>query len=93
MNAVTILQMHSDWHHLGLFMGMAWAWWRFWIATLAVVLWALGAVIRERGQVHRRAEAGLQAEEVLRQRFARGEISEDEFAARLRVLHGSRTSA
>lgn len=74
------------WHRQGMFLGMHWAWWSFWFATVVVLIWALWRVHAERVEARRDAAVRLSAEELLRQRFARGEISEEEYVAKLRVL-------
>lgn len=74
------------WHDQGLFFGMHWAWWIFWILTVVVLLWALWRVHTDRVQARREAEHHQRAEEVLRQRFARGEIDEDAYTSGLQAL-------
>ncbi len=71
-------------------MGMHWAWWLFWIVVLLMVAWAFWRLFAERAEVHREAAGALRAEEALRERFARGEIDEDEFVRKLKVLQESR---
>ncbi len=87
---VMLIQASETWHHQGLYMGMHWGWWLFWIVVLLIVVWAFWRLFAERSEVHREATGALQAEEALRERFARGEIDEDEFAHRLKVLQESR---
>lgn len=82
--------MQGSWHDTGLFMGMHWAWWIFWIAAAAAIVWALWRLRAERVEAHRAAEASLAAEEVLRERFARGEIDEEELGERMAALRASR---
>ena len=68
-------------------MGWNWghSWWGFimmalfWLAVIAVVVWA----VRDRGSSERRSPDPRQ---ILEERFARGEISEEEFEARRRAL-------
>lgn len=86
MEMHTALQMPRSWHDGGMFIGMHWAWWSVWILTLIILAWALWRVVTERSETHRRVEREEAAEKELRRRFARGEIDEDEFAARLRAL-------
>jgi len=81
-----VLQMPRSWHDGGMFIGMHWGWWSFWILTLLVLAWALWRVFADRSETHRQVERQVVAEEELRRRFARGDIDEDEFAERLRVL-------
>jgi uncharacterized membrane protein len=78
--------MSTSWHDSGLFMGMHWIWWFLWLVTIAVLLSALWRVFADRSETHRRAERHEAAEEALRKRFAAGEIDEEEFANRMRIL-------
>lgn len=82
----TSLGQEDLWHDQGLYFGMHWAWWIFWILTVLVLLWALWRVHTDRIEAHRDAERHLDAEDVLRQRFARGEISEEEYTRGLQAL-------
>lgn len=59
----------------------------FWGGLAAVVVWATRAFATRPGDPGRQGGAP-DAEEILRARFARGEISEDEFDARMNVLTG-----
>lgn len=65
-------------------MGVAWVWPLILVLGLAIVVWAL---IRAS-----RANSGLasvgkgRAREILQERFARGEITEQEYRDRMRVL-------
>ncbi len=90
MTGILMLAQTPTWHHRGLYMGMHWGWWVFWILLLLVVAWAFWRVVADRSESRREAENALRAEEALRERFARGEIGEDEFARSLRVLQESR---
>ncbi len=85
----SLVQMNPAWHRQGMYMGMHWAWWLFWILTIVLLLWALWRALADRKETHRRAERTEVAEEALRRRFAAGEIDEDEFARRTRVLRES----
>lgn len=83
------MQMPSSWHHEGLYMGMHWLWWLFWLFTIAGVVWAFVRLARDE-RTKRREEARREAtEEVLRRRFSEGEIEEEEFLHRMRVLRES----
>lgn len=84
MNGI-IAQMQS-WHDGGLFMGMHWLWWSVWILTIVALLWAFVRLFSERSETRRHAEAEETAVEVLRRRFADGEIDEEEYARRMKVL-------
>lgn len=88
---LTIALQHATstqlpWHRQGMFFGTHWAWWLIWIATVVVLLWAFWRLLADRREAHRDATRRLSAEDVLRHRFAKGEISEEEYVARLRLL-------
>ncbi len=91
-NAALMAQMPDSWHDGGLFMGMHWAWWIFVVGTLLVLIWAFWIAFAERGATHRNAVTREAAEEALRERFAQGEISEEQFVEILRVLRELRAS-
>ena len=85
-----LMQAPTSWHHQGLYMGMHWLWWLFWILAILVIVWAfwrLGRDERSRERDETRREA---AEEALRRRFGEGEIDEDQFLERMRILRESR---
>lgn len=84
------MMLQGSWHHEGLFMGMHWAWWIFWIAVAAAIAWAFWRLRADRVDAHRAAERSLAAEEALRERFARGEIDEEELVERMAALQASR---
>lgn len=77
---------NMSWHEGGLFMGMHWLWWGFWILLVAVLLVAFWRLMADRSTVRRRVVEEERAEEVLRERFARGEITQDEYAQKMKVL-------
>lgn len=68
-----------------------WAWasgcW-VWLVLAVVVVWLIdrGLITLERTRTEGRV--GSRPEEILRERFARGEIDPDEFERRLAALHG-----
>lgn len=82
--------MAQGWHHEGLYMGMHWAWWIFWMLVLLVLVWAFVRLSRDEHSRRRETEEKESAEEILRRRFGRGEIAEEEFARRMQALRGSR---
>ena len=84
--AALMAQMPYSWHQDGLPMGMHWTWMIF----VIVLVWAFWIAFAERGATHRQEATGESAAEALRQRFAQGEISDEEFAETLRVLRESR---
>jgi len=81
------MQMQGmPWHDSGLFMGMHWVWWSFWIVVLSVLLLAFWRLYADRRQTHDTVAREERAEEALRHRYAEGEIDDDEYARRLKVL-------
>ncbi len=86
-----LAQAARSWHSRGLYMGMHWGWWLFWIAVLLIVAWAFWRLFAERSEARKEAAGALRAEEALRERFARGEIDQDEFVQKLRALQASRS--
>ena len=80
-----MMLLQGSWHRGGLFMGMHWAWWLFWLAVAVAIAWALWRVRAERVDAHRAAERSLAAEESLRDRFSCGEIDEEAFIERMGV--------
>lgn len=85
------IQQSDVWHRQGLYMGMHWAWWLFWIGLVLVLAWAFWRLHAERREARAGARRMVQAEELLRQRFARGEIDEEELLDGMRALHAART--
>lgn len=83
-------QMQS-WHNGGMFIGMHWLWWLFWIFTLVLLVWALTRAGADRSESHRQAMREEAAEETLRRRYAAGEIDEDEYERRMKVLRETRS--
>lgn len=67
-------------------MGMHWLWWGFWIVVLGVLLAAFWRLFSDRAETRRAVEEEEHAEEVLRRRYARGEIDQEEYERRLQVL-------
>ena len=61
----------------------AWIWMIFWIAALLVMVWLL---VRQPGQQRPREDAMA----LLKVRFARGEISQDEFEQGIEALRSAR---
>lgn len=85
-----VQDMAQGWHHEGLYMGMHWGWWIFWILLLVVLGWAFVRYASEERERRRATEHQESAEEILRRRFGRGELDEEEFAERMRTLRASR---
>ena len=84
-------QTAVSWHRRGLYMGMHWGWWLFWIVVLVTVVWAFWRLHVDCEECRREATRALQAEEMLRQRFARGEIAESDLVRSLEILRQTRT--
>ncbi|MFO7767626.1 MAG: SHOCT domain-containing protein [bacterium] len=74
-------------HHYGL-MGMGWGTWIFWIAILAFILIAAIAAGRRASRPYHEGRTALSALEILRERYARGEIGTEEYRDRRSVLEG-----
>lgn len=85
-----LAQVPGRWHHEGLFMGLHWPWWLFWILVALVVVWAFWRLVRDERERRERSSEREAAEETLRRRFAEGEIGEEEFLDRMRLLRESR---
>ncbi len=85
-----ITQVRS-WHDGGLFMGMHWLWWFAWALTLFAIVWAFVRFYGDRTETRRSRDSEEAAEEVLRRRFADGDIDDEEFARRLRALRETHT--
>lgn len=60
----------------------------FLIGLVVLIVWAVDRGVLERGSREREAPhaRGSSAEEILKQRFARGEIDAEEYEARHRIL-------
>lgn len=89
MEAALLYQIGPFHHQDGMWMGWHWAWWLFWLVVLGVVVWGLTRVARGAASPTRGRKGLAEAEQVLRERFARGEISREEYEERLVVLRGS----
>ena len=74
-------------HHYG-FMGMGWGTWIFWIAVLAVILIAAIGAGRRASRPYHQERAAPSALEILKERYARGEIGTEEYRDRRNVLEG-----
>lgn len=86
------MQMSPEWHHQGLFMGLHWLWWLFWILVAFVVGWAFWQILRDERGLDREERRREEAEEALRRRSGAGEIDADEFLQGSRLLRESRSS-
>ena len=72
-----------------------WSWWGWLVMTVSMVIfwglviWAIVTVIRSNTETRdRAAPRSLTPEDILRDRFARGEIDAEEYHARLDTLRG-----
>ena len=83
-----MLQMGETWHRQGLFMGMHWAWWTFWILAAAVVLWAFWRVYSDEREARGEVRAFRNREADLRARHERGEISREQLIDELGAMFG-----
>ena len=65
------------------FWGMGFGWgWIFWIILIGAGVWLAVAVVRNSGR------HGRSAEEIVKERYARGEIPREEFEQKLHDLGG-----
>ena len=80
------LQITGRWHRDGMAMGLHWGWWVFWTGTFLVLLWGGWRLLADRSETRTRTRRSEGAEEELRRRFAEGDIDEEEFRRRLRIL-------
>ncbi len=70
--------------------GMGWGMgfgWLFWLLIIGLVIWGIKAISENRGRNESRP-SGDRALEILKERYARGEIDRDEYEARKRDLLG-----
>ncbi len=70
----------SDWSRAG-HMGGMWFWWIAGIVIVAVLIWAVSRTSSPKG-----GNSGASAEELLKRRYANGEIDKDEYEKRLHDL-------
>jgi putative membrane protein len=70
-------------HTGGMFFGGGLLMWIFWIILLVVLVYVLKDIF---GSVNRNSSSSSDALEILKQRFARGEIDETEFERRKKLL-------
>lgn len=80
------LAVIQTWHDGGMFVGMHWLWWLFWVFTLAIIAWGVVRLGADRSETHRDVLRQEAAEDTLRRRFAAGEIDEEEYTRRMKVL-------
>lgn len=86
LTTITLTQMQDVWHRQGLFMGMHWAWWLFWIAAGLMVLWAFWRLFADRREARQEVLRMRQAEAALRERYARREIDQEQLVEGLSAL-------
>ena len=77
------------WYGDGHMMGMHWGWWIFWIVVVVFVVWLVVRTTGEGAGSTPPPPRAQSPEEILRERFAKGEITEEEFRSRLRALKDS----
>ena len=68
----------------GFWMGFVWIWPVLLVAGIAALVWGLSRATT--GGVTGGASGHERAQEILRERFARGELTEQEYRERMRVL-------
>lgn len=76
----------GGWHHDGHMLGMHFGWWIFFIAVVVLVVWLVVRGGSGRAEGTRADPSSSDAEEILRRRFAEGEIDQEEYQERLREL-------
>lgn len=87
MDATSLFIQEGPWH-----MGGGWGWWMLvgWLWMLAfwaLVIWAVVYLTRRLAGPPERPAANRTALEILEERYARGELTDDEFErARQRIL-------
>jgi putative membrane protein len=76
--------------HDGFIFGMGWLW-LLGLFILIAAIWVVARAVAENRNGGRLSTDDLSPEDVLRNRFARGDIDEDEFRSRLDALsdHGN----
>lgn len=91
MTAISLLQAFPHGHHQSMYMGLHWAWWIVWLGIGVALVWGLARALawHPTGTPSSDRDAAS-AEEILRSRYARGEISEVELRDRSRALGRSR---
>lgn len=68
----------------GFWMGLVWIWPVLLVAGIAAFVWGLSRATT--GGATRGSNGHERAREILRERFARGELTEQEYRERMRVL-------
>lgn len=81
----------TSWHHEGLFMHMHWLWWVIWIVLILFVVWGFVRLVGEQRDQRDASSRREAAEDVLRRRFSEGELDEDQFLHRMRLIRESRS--
>jgi len=86
LTTMALAQMPDVWHRQGLFMGMHWAWWLFWIGTGLMILWAFWRLAADRREARRDVARMRETEAALRAKYARGEISQEQLVEGLSAM-------
>lgn len=81
------MHWHDDWwgHHMG---GMMWIWVLLTFLAIAAIVFLIARATGA-GGAPKKGSAGDDPEEILKRRYARGEIDEDELHRRMDALRGS----
>ncbi len=81
-----MLAQMQTWHGGGMVVGMHWLWWFFWIFVLCIIGWGVRRRSVDRSDAHKDVPRQEAAEDTLRRRFAVGDIGDEEYARRMKLL-------
>ena len=59
--------------------GFMWFGWIFWLVLLGVIVWAVVTIVNKSQWKTQNIPAGESASDILKKRFAKGEINKEEF--------------
>ncbi len=68
------------------FGGGMWFGWLFWLVIIVVIVWAVKSFVDSQNRTSAPRDSSSDALELLKKRFANGEIDEEEFQRRKRLL-------
>ncbi|MDQ7065875.1 MAG: SHOCT domain-containing protein [candidate division KSB1 bacterium] len=66
--------------------GGMWFGWLFWIVLIVVIVWAVKSFVDSQNRNAASRDSNADALEILKKRFANGEIDEEEFQRRKQLL-------